>query len=392
VRGRGWLIPVALLLVIVAVVALTPNRPGRSPDHRSNSDAIDGTSALFSLAQALGHPTSMLGGSFSPPAGRGVLFVFSPDTEFSEDQVSQLDAWISDGGVLVYAATGGDQRLDLVYDIHREAALGAAGVGPGGALLGADLRTAAPILAGVSRVVGSDSSVADNDPPGSLNVNPSQVPLLRSSSGAHEVAAFVESRGSGRLVAISDPQVLANGNLGQADNGRLASDLISMAPAGAPVVFDEYHHGAGGDSPSLTDWVTTPWGAMLGLALLVVYAGLLLRGRSFGPMVSLAPTRDRSSAEYTEAVGTLLRRARARATTLAVLGEATRRSLAARVGMSRGSSAEQLDRLLAERAPELAQELIESEAQPRAGGQSEASLLEAARRLHSLAYPSAQTK
>ncbi len=225
-----------------------------------------------------------------------------------------------------------------------------------------------------------------------LKVNPTQVALLRATSGGHEPAAFIEHRGRGRVVAISDPQVLGNGNLGQLDNSWLAADLLSLAGPTAPVAFDEYHHGAGGESPSLTAWVTTPWGAMLGLALAVVYVGLLLRGRSFGPPVSLAPARDRSSAEYTEAVGTLLRRARARATTLAMLGEATRRSLAARMGLGHGASPQQLDRVLAARAPDLSRELAEAEADALAGGDSDGALLAAARRLHALAYPSAETR
>jgi hypothetical protein len=198
--------------------------------------------------------------------------------------------------------------------------------------------------------------------------------------------------GRGAVVALSDPQVLANGNLGQSDNGRLAADLISMAPAGATVSFDEYHHGAGGTTPSITDWLTTPWGAVLGWALLLVYVGLLLRSRAFGPTISLAPNRDRSSAEYARAVGTLLRRAGARATTLGVIGEATRRALAARIGVGQGASAEQLEKVLQQRAPELARALAAAEAAAAAGGRSERALLEAARRLHALAYPSAEKK
>jgi hypothetical protein len=202
----------------------------------------------------------------------------------------------------------------------------------------------------------------------------------------------MERHGAGAIVVLSDPQVLANGNLGLADNGHLAADLISLTPAGAPVLFDEFHHGAGGTSPSLTDWVTTPWGAAFGAALLVVYLGLVLRGRAFGPAISLAPARDRSSAEYADAVGTLLRRARARASTLAILDEATRRSLAARVGLSHATPPEQLARVLEQRAPELARDLESAEAAAPGGAGSERALLDAARRLHSLAYPSAEKR
>jgi hypothetical protein len=131
---------------------------------------------------------------------------------------------------------------------------------------------------------------------------------------------------------------------------------------------------------------------MLGLALLIIYGGLLLRGRGFGPAVSLAPARDRSSAEYAEAVGTLLRRARARATTLAMLDEATRRSLASRVGLSHGMPPDQLAKVLQTRAPELARDLVAAEAAAGAAAGSERALLDAARLLHALAYPSASER
>jgi hypothetical protein len=390
-RGRAWLIPAALLIVIVGIVLLTPNRPSRSPDHRSNSDAFDGTSALFSLAGALGHPTSTVNGSFNLPQGHGLLFVFSPDSDFTAEQVSQLDGWISSGGVLVYATTSGDARIDAVLDIQRDPTLGSGFDSVAGGPPAIQLEAATPVLAGVRRVAGSDETVAGVDPPAGMSITPTQVVILRAATGGRQAAATVARRGEGEVVAISDPQALANGNLGLADNGRLAADLISMAPAGAPVLFDEYHHGAGGTTPGATDWVTTPWGAALGVGLLVVYVGLLLRGRSFGPTVSLAPARDRSSAEYAEAVGTLLRRARARATTLAMLDDATRRSLAGRVGLSHGAPPDQLATVLQTRAPELARELAAAEAAAGDVG-SERALLDAARRLHSLAYPSARKR
>ena len=390
-RGRAWLIPVALAVVVAGLVFLTPNRPSRSPDHRSDSDAFDGTSALYSYASALGHPTSAITGSFNLP-GRGLLFVFTPDTSFTDDQLSQVDSWVSSGGVLVYADTQGDSRLDALLNVGRGPLLETRQGGSATDAAPLHLVIATPVLPGVSAVTGSDVSIDGVDPPPSLAPAPTQAVLLREESSPGGAAAVMERRRDGTVVVLSDPQVLANGNLGQADNGRLAADLISLAPAGAPVLFDEYHHGAGGTSPSVTDWITTPWGAVLGAALLIVYVGLLLRGRSFGPTVSLAKARDRSSAEYAKAVGILLRRARARATTLAMLDDATRRSLAARVGLSHGTPPDQLARVLEQRAPELARDLVLAEAAAQAGAGSERALLAAARRLHSLAYPSAEKR
>jgi hypothetical protein len=391
-RQRAWLLPLALVIIIAALVLLTPNKPSRSPDHRSESDAFDGTSALFAYASRLGHPTSAVKGSFNLPDSRGLLFVFSPAAEFTDDQAAGLARWLSGGGVLVYAAAQGDSRLDTLLEVQRDSGLNGSGGPDLNATSQVRLVAATPLLVGVHTVLGSDLSVAGVDPPSSLAPMPAQVSLLRGDDRDHQVAAFFEQRGRGRVVVLSDPQVLGNGNLGQAQNGRLAADLISLAPEGAPVLFDEFHHGAGGTTPSIVDWVTTPWGAVLGWALAIAYFGLLLRGSAFGPQLSLAPRRERSTAEYAQAVGTLLRRAGARATTLTVLGEATRRSLAERVGLGHGLPPEQLGRVLERRAPDLARALSAADTAAAAGGQSERGLLEAARRFHRLAYPSAEKK
>jgi hypothetical protein len=390
VRQRPWLIPLGLVIVIAALVVLTPNKPSRSPDHRSESDAFDGTSALYTYAGRLGHPTSAIKGSFSLPGGPGLLFVFSPGVEYSDDEAGQLERWLSAGGVVVYADAQGDRRLDALFQVRRQPVFseGADSAAPPQVRLIA----ATPVLVGVGTVLGTDLSLPGVDAPTSLTPKPTQVAILRDDDSNHQVASFLQPLGRGRVVVLSDPQALGNGNLGKADNGRLAADLISLAPEGAPVLFDEFHHGAGGTTPSITDWVTTPWGAVLGWALAVSYVGLLLRSRVFGPQISLAPGRERSTAEYAEAVGTLLRRAGARATTLRVLGEATRRSLAERVGLGQGVPRDQLGRVLGQRAPDLADALASADIAAASGGQSERALLEAARLFHRLAYPSAEKK
>ena len=95
-------------------------------------------------------------------------------------------------------------------------------------------------------------------------------------------------------------------------------------------------------------------------------------------------------AEYAAAVGTLLRRAGARAETLELLTDSTRRALAVRVGLPQGSPRETLERVLAQRAPELGGEL--SAAAASGGPATDRSLFEAARRLHRVAYPSPQRR
>jgi hypothetical protein len=279
-------------------------------------------------------------------------------------EASRAADYVRGGGVLVYAAEQGDPQLDLTLRVvrQREIASGeAAGSGP--------------VLAGVGTVVGA----ATVQP---LAPGPDQVMLLRSSSG--QPVAFEQLLGRGRVVVLADPLPLCNGHLDQADNWRLAAALVSLAPAGARVAFDEYHHGPVGMESPLTGWLSTAWGAALAWAVLVVFAGLLLRGRAFGPRLELPGSGHRSTAEHVAAVGGLLERSRAVSATGQLLLAAARRALAARHGLAVGPGAD-FHRALGQRSPADAVALERAEGELERGG--EAALLAGARRLHDLAYP-----
>ncbi|HSR23814.1 MAG TPA: DUF4350 domain-containing protein [Candidatus Eisenbacteria bacterium] len=353
-----------LLLAIVLAFALRGGSSGDSPEHRTDSDAPNGASALPQLASALGHPAATLEDGFRPDLGMGVVFVLSPTAGFTKDDAGRAMDYVAGGGVLVYAAEQGDPQLDLTLRVTRERAIAsgdAAGTGR--------------MLAGVLHVAGAVTVQP-------LAPSPAQTVLLRSSSG--QPVAFEEFVGRGRVVVLADPLPLCNGHLEQADNGQLAADLVSLAPAGTRVAFDEYHHGEAGVGSPLTGWLSTAWGAALAWAVLVGFAGLLLRGRAFGPRLELPGGGHRSSAEHVAAVGGLLERTRAAAATGRLLTAAARRALAARHGLALGPGSD-FDRALRQRAPADAAELERAEAELGRGGA--AGLLAGARRLHRLAYP-----
>jgi hypothetical protein len=356
---------IALVVAIAVALGLRGSSSGDSPEHRTNSDAANGTSALPQVAAALGRHTSTLQDSFELSAGLDELFVFRPTRGFSADDAQRLSSWVRSGGVLVYAAEEGDFALDYRLGVRRQ-----------GLPVGGDVTGAGPMLAGVSHVSGGDAVRP-------LLLDPGAAGLLRGADGA--VVGYEELLGRGRVVVLADPLPLCNGYLERADNGRLAADLISLAPSGGQVGFDEYHHfqpGAALDSP-LTGLLSTSWGAGISWAVVVVFAGLLLRGRAFGPRVELSRPRDRSSAEHVAAVGRLLARSRATGMTGQLLAAATRRTLAARHGLL---GAESLEAALAGRAPEEAAELAAAEAELRTN-RAETGLVRAAHRLHRLADP-----
>lgn len=365
-RGaRAWVIAGVLLVALIVVVFATQQN-GTSPDHSSNSDAADGTSALRLFAQALGHPTDQVEGSFNPPFPSEMMFVFTPTTSFSHDEAAITATWVRSGGVLVYASENGDPELDGALGVQRTSAL----------VTATTVKASGPVASGVDQVRGGPFATP-------LALSADQVAILRAGPFA---MAYVEHIGSGIVVVLADPLELANGYLDKADNGRFAADLLALVAPDAHVTFDEFHHGLNAADFTPQAWVLTPWGAGLLWLVVAVFAGLLLRGRRFGPLVPRETEASRAEAEWAVAVGGLLRRSGARAVTLGVLATASEREVAAHTGLS-PQPRERFWHALWQRAPEIAQELDSAERALYGSSSSENDLLKAAQRLHRVAYP-----
>src|SRR5713226_1632408 len=158
---RGWVIALVLALLIGGVAYLGQPKQD-SPEHNSNSDAANGTSAARLFAQAMGHPTSQIEGTFSPP---------SP---YTADDADQTANWVRQGGVLVYASEQGDSELDRAFSVTRLSGFASS-----------QTEFANPVL---------DSSA--------------QVPILRSNDGYP--LGFIQKLGSGTVIVLADPLVLCN--------------------------------------------------------------------------------------------------------------------------------------------------------------------------------------
>ncbi len=367
---RGWVIAFVLALLIGGVAYLGQPKQD-SPEHNSNSDAANGTSAARLFAQAMGHPTSQIEGTFSPPSQNGLMFVFTPTSPYTADDADQTANWVRQGGVLVYASEQGDSELDRAFSVTRLSGFASSQTEFGN-----------PVLDGVTTVSGADLAVP-------FLASSAQVPILRSDDGFP--LGFIQKLGSGTVVVLADPLVLCNGYLDKADNGRFLSDLLGLVHAGSAVGFDEYHHGLILSDLAPQAWVTTPWGAAILWFLVAVFVGLLLRGRRFGPLIQRPAEVARADAEWAIAVGELLRRSGARALTLGMLAMASERAVAVRTGLP----AQPRDRFwnaLYARAPELAGELAEAERALYGPAGGDAELLSAAQRLHGLAYPPAPAR
>ena len=162
------------------------------------------------------------------------------------------------------------------------------------------------------------------------------VPVIGDGNGAVVSYALV---GAGRVVTLAEAWPLSNAGIGRADNLRFV--LNAIGPAGAPVLFDEYHHGY----QDQLAWRLLPLAAKLGLAQIVL--GLLVvayaRGKRLGPVVPL----DRGSRQRTEFLQTMtvaLQRGHATHLALRAAYAAALDQLYARTGMLPGADADTLTR------------------------------------------------
>ncbi|MHB8508180.1 MAG: DUF4350 domain-containing protein [Candidatus Dormibacteria bacterium] len=332
----------------------------------SDNDAPQGASALRLFAAAQGHPVEVLRGSTSLPPPGGLLLVLQPGSPYDVAEAQALVRWVAAGGSLVYAGQA-DAELDRALGLRRS---------PVGVSVVATATF--PAFPGVQRLTGEPL-------PGFVEPSATQVVTFRPpfEIGASQAVGIEQARGSGRLFAFSDATPLENSGLGVGDNGRLAADLVAAVPLSAPVRFDDRHHQA--DPAASSSWLETPWGGALALEIFVLLLVLAVRGRRFGSLLAIGRPGQRSAIEYTAAVGSLLRRSRARPQALAVLRASARRAVLDRVGLREGAPGE-VDAALRLRAPGLAESLAAAEAAA-ATARNEVEFTHASSLLHQLALP-----
>jgi hypothetical protein len=364
-----WRLAAASALAAAACVALATGALAQTGD--AENDAPEGTSALRQLADARGHRSDLMRNNFQPARPPGVLFVIGPEITFKPGDAEELVRWIESGGVLVYAGTTPDGQLEQALGISR------ADSSPTFDAF-AQASAAAPLLAGVG-IVRTGVTTAFNAPTGG------QVAFLRA-NGDHRPVGIEGPLGRGHFFAFASASVFDNQTIGVDDNGALAADLLASAGPAAPAIFDQYHHAGGAGESSSLGWLFTSWGFAILLEVLLVFGLLALSGRAFGPRIPLRPVGDPSSAEFTSAVGAMLRRAHARQQTMARLMAATRAALAEQVGIRHGADPERLESVLRQRWPALADALGVASSRA-AAVHDERSLAQAAAELHDLAHP-----
>ena len=154
--------------------------------------------------------------------------------------------------------------------------------------------------------------------------------------------------GRGRVLVLSDPFVVSNGGLAQADNLQLAVNLLTGG--GGLVAFDEFHQGrTESENMALAYFRGTPVVSMLAQLGVVALAVLWTRSRRFARPLPSPRADRRSKLEFVASMAELQQRARAHDLAVENVYSRTRRALARYGGADANASAADIAARVAQR-------------------------------------------
>jgi hypothetical protein len=331
------------LLLLVAVLAgalfitapSAPQEPGLIFSYSSADAGPGGTLALRRWLGALGFETRTIqGNKFAVPEDLELLFVLGPIEPVTVEDARELKRWVEAGGTLVVASDRG------VFDTELFGEFGAA------------LESSDGSGAGISPAL-SRPPFAD------LRTGTARDLVLRDAAAVligREDRALVAVRrtGVGTVYLSSAPDMLANVNLGRAQNDRFVLNLLADVRDGAAIGFDEYHHGEH-VPPDLTGLLvnTGPGRAFIFVAF-AAFAFVALRGRRFGSPLPLEVRPGRSALDYIRSFAALLRRSRSRDLVAERLSRLYRRRLARALGLRAVAGPDEIVEVLQRAEPALA--------------------------------------
>lgn len=303
-RWRDLLLIVVLFGILIAFTIYGPgsNQTGEFGQPGSTySSGDEGALGLQRWLQELGYNAQRF--EFTPwelPDSAAALFVIAADSEpFTDEQADETLRWVRDGGTLILVTPfqpGAFNANSLLEQLGAEIITDDDATPRERADAVQPLLTSPPVA---SVPVNTQSAIElDRD---------DYVPILRTSLGDSLVGV---QEGDGYVYLASVDYPFSNGGLREPGSAPLILNLLRRVPAGATILFDEYHHGY--NTPPTVRRIAFQqgwgWAVVYTIGIVVLY--ILLTGRRFGRAVPLrADVQRRSSAEYVQSLATLLRRA-----------------------------------------------------------------------------------
>jgi hypothetical protein len=254
-------------------------------------DGPGGAAALRHAIERVGGTTKTLQGDvFAIGSDTGVVFILGATEIVTPQDVAVVRAYLRSGGTVVVASDLGVLERPLL-DVFGIGYAGASADGPhrlGGAFLD-------PPAAEIAF-----------DRGGTLSLGGTALPLA--SDGRGTIVALAPE-GRGLLVVVASLWPFLAEGLADADNGRFALGLASIAlGARRDIAFDEYHHGLHPSADFMVLIERTWPGRALLFAAAALFLYLIATGRRFGVALPLDPRPPRSSLEYVRGFAGLVRR------------------------------------------------------------------------------------
>lgn len=260
------------------------------------------------------------------PPGLQALVIAAPTTRaVTEEEVDALERFVQQGGTLVYLAP---RPPSVQPELSKWLKLSAVRVplpdtAPLGDLGGMSLEVEKPdLLPGVKQLRVSSETV--------IEVAASDAVAVAGK------ALWVRPMGKGHVWIGAGADLIENRRLELLDNLRLWSNLRSLR-----IGFDEFHHVAG-ETPR---WSANLWASFLQ----VIFLGLLFiaaRARRLGPARPTLRREHRSSLEYVQSMGSLMRRAKVDGELKLELRARLRRLMHERLGIALTLGADEASRLV----------------------------------------------
>jgi len=338
-RDAWLLISLSLVLILLTVLAVvSQTQELKQPPLAAGSNQPDGARALRLWLEELGYRVvAEPQRQFQVPEKATVALMLQPTIVASEQELDQIEEWVSQGGILILAGISPAalfvaQHFDLTLAIH-----------PG---LTEDLIAQSPLMISPPQ----QDAARGNFQTGWQSQDNDYFVLLAEKGSAVIVSTEV---GEGLLIISSSAFPFSNEGLKEKGNSQLALNTISAGGPPNLVWFDEWHHGLKAGQPLIAgplDWLRrTPAGRALVYSMLVILGALALSGRSFGRPLTLTERRNRRPPiEYITAVANLSRRAGHRQTVLADYHYRLKRGLGRRYRLDPSLPDDEFVRRLAE--------------------------------------------
>ncbi len=312
---------IASVVAIVLGLLLFGGRAPRQPDElerqragQSSAFSRHGTSAFYSVLGKLGAKVERWEKRFDLLTDDvNVLIVVAPPAEPDGDETKFVLGWVARGGTLIYFPSGTTTSF-------------AAGLGW---RVEARERGASTLTAKLGRELyelrlGTDSRV--HPAPGA---RPAPVALAEDELGW---LISESTLGRGRMIVVSDPAVVSNAMIGEAENAAaIVRGLVLPAASGGRVVFDEYHHGFAGAQDLLGYVMSTPAAYVAWHAVIAGFL-LILLTRRLGPPREMHEERRRRPQEFIEAFARLCRARGSRGLALSLVVADARESFRKKFG------------------------------------------------------------